>query len=63
MLLTKGQTSDYNGAARMLEALPKANVMLGDRRVEADWFRTPLGRQGHRPLHPVKSQPQDPDPA
>ena len=31
MLLTEGQTSDYKGAALMLEALPPAKAMLGDR--------------------------------
>jgi hypothetical protein len=31
MLLTEGQTSDYKGAALMLDAMPKAKAMLGDR--------------------------------
>ena len=40
MLLNEGQMSDYKGAALMLEALPKAEVMLGDRGYDANWFRT-----------------------
>ena len=36
MLLTEGQTSDYKGAALMLDALPKAKAMLGDRGYDAD---------------------------
>jgi hypothetical protein len=31
MLLSEGQMSDYRGAALMIEALPKAKIMLGDR--------------------------------
>ena len=31
MLLSEGQMSKYKGAALMIEALPKAKVMLGDR--------------------------------
>jgi hypothetical protein len=32
MLLSEGQMSDYKGAALMVAALPKAKVLLGDRR-------------------------------
>ena len=31
MLLSEAQMSDYKGATLMIEALPKAQVMLGDR--------------------------------
>ena len=31
MLLSEGQMSDYKGAALMLDALPKAKALLGDR--------------------------------
>ena len=31
MLLSEGQMSDYKGAALMIDALPKASAMLGDR--------------------------------
>ena len=34
--------SDYKGAALMIDALPKAEAMLGDRGYDADWFRDAL---------------------
>ena len=46
MLLSEGQMSDYKGAAMMLDALPKAKAMLGDRGYDADWFRKALGERG-----------------
>ncbi len=55
MLLTEGQTSDYKGAALMLEALPKAKAMLGDRGYDADWFRAALIRKGIVPCIPSKA--------
>jgi hypothetical protein len=33
--------SDYKGAALMLDALPKAKAMLGDRGYDANWFARP----------------------
>ena len=42
MLLSEGQMSDYNGAALMIDALPRAKVVLGDRGYDADWFRAAL---------------------
>jgi transposase len=55
MLLTEGQTSDYKGAALMLEALPKARAMLGDRGYDADWFRAALLAKGIEPCIPSKA--------
>ena len=43
MLLSEGQMSDYNGAALMLEALPSAKALLGDRGYDADWFEVGNG--------------------
>ena len=54
MLLTEGQTSDYKGAALVLDALPKAKTMLGDRGYEADWFRNVLIAKGIAPCIPSK---------
>ena len=54
MLLTEGQTSDYKGAALMLDALPKARAMLGDRGYDADWFRNALTERGIAPCIPSK---------
>ncbi|MEJ7935998.1 IS5 family transposase [Sphingobium sp. AN558] len=38
MLLSEGQMSDYKGAVLMIDALPKAKALLGDRGYDADWF-------------------------
>jgi len=37
--MTAGQVSDYIGAAALLDRLPKAQLLLGDRGYDADWFR------------------------
>ena len=42
MLLSEGQMSDYKGAAMMIDALPRAKALLGDRGYDADWFRAAL---------------------
>ena len=42
MLLSEGQMSDYKGAALMIDALPRAKVLLADRGYDADWFRAAL---------------------
>ena len=52
MLLTEGQTSDYKGPALMLDALPPATAMLGDRSSDADWFRAALIAKGIAPCIP-----------
>ena len=54
MLLTEGQTSDYKGAALMLDALPAAKAMLGDRGYDADWFRNALIAKGIAPCIPSR---------
>ncbi|MET3900372.1 transposase [Devosia sp. UYZn731] len=41
MLPSEGQMSDYKGAALMIEALPRAKAMLGDRGYDADWSGPP----------------------
>ena len=46
MLLSEGQVSDYKGAALMLDALPEAQIMLGDKGYDADWFRAALADRG-----------------
>ena len=52
MLLSEGQMSDYKGAALMVDALPKAKTMLGDRGYDADWFRLALSKRGIAPCIP-----------
>ena len=46
MLLTEGQMSDYKGAALMLDAMPDAPVLIGDRGYDADWLRQALRARG-----------------
>ena len=54
MLLSEGQMSDYKGAALMLEALPPAKALLGDRGYDANWFRNALTARGITPCIPSK---------
>ena len=46
MLLSEGQMSDYKGAAMMIDDLPAAQAMLGDRGYDADRFRDALAKRG-----------------
>ena len=55
MLLSEGQMSDYKGAALMIDALPKARALLGDRGYDADWFRHALTTRGIAPCIPSKA--------
>jgi putative transposase len=54
MFLSKGQMSDYKGARHLLDAVPKANVLLADRGYDADWFRDALRGKGIEPCMPPK---------
>ena len=47
-----GQVSDYTGAAALLDGLPKADWLLGDRGYDADWFRDALEEKGITPCIP-----------
>lgn len=47
--MTAGQVSDYTGAAALLDDLPKAQWLLGDRGYDADWFRDALQAKGSSP--------------
>src|SRR3546814_14543730 len=44
--------SDYKGAALMLDALPQAKTLLGDRGYDAVWFRAALAARGITPCIP-----------
>jgi len=55
MLLGEGQMSDCKGAALMLDALPAAKTMPGDRGYDADWFRNALIAKGIAPCIPSKA--------
>lgn len=54
MLLSEGQMSDYKGAALMLDALPRAKALLGDRGYDADWFRKALAERNITACIPSK---------
>ena len=43
--MTAGQVSDYTGAAALLDDMPKAQWLLGDRGYDADWFRKALAER------------------
>ena len=47
--MTAGQVSDYTGAAALLDGLPKADWLLGDRGYDADWFRDAFDEKGITP--------------
>jgi transposase len=55
MLLSEGQMSDYKGAALMLDALPPAKALLGDRGYDAGWFRNALAARGLTACIPSKA--------
>ena len=54
-MLSEGQMSDYKGAALMLDALPQAEELLGDRGYDADWFRKALDERGITACIPGRS--------
>jgi transposase len=60
MLLSEGQMSDYKGAALMLDALPPAKTLLGDRGYDAGWFRDALAARGIAPCIPSKTNRKTP---
>ena len=62
MLLSEGQMSDYKGAALMLDALPPAGALLGDRGYDADWFRAALAERGTTACIPSKKNRKAPIP-
>jgi transposase len=62
MLLSEGQMSDYKGAALMLDALPRAKALLGDRGYDADWFRAALAERKITACIPSKKSRKVPIP-
>jgi transposase len=62
MLLSEGQMSDYKGAALMLDALPHAKVLFGDRGYDADWFRKALAERDITTCIPSKKNRKVPIP-
>jgi transposase len=62
MLLSEGQMSDFKGAALMLDALPKAKTMLGDKGYDAVWLRDALAARGIAACIPSKANRTQPIP-
>ncbi len=50
--ITAGQVSDYTGARALVNSLPAANWLLGDRGYDAAWFREALVDKGITPCIP-----------
>jgi transposase len=55
--------SDYKGAALMIDALPKAKILLGDRGyMDADWCRRALAERETTACIPSKANRKIPIP-
>ncbi len=59
-LMNAGQISDYTGAAALLDDMPKAQWVLGDRGYDADWFRDTLQTKGIEPCIPDRRSRNEP---
>ena len=62
MLLSEGPMSDFNGAALMLPAMPKAKELLADKGYDADWLRAALANRKIAACIPSKSNRKAPIP-
>ncbi len=60
LFMTAGQISDYIGAAALLDSLPRAQRLLGDRGYDADWFRVALQAKGITPCIPGRKSRIEP---
>ncbi len=58
--MTAGPVSDYTGAAALLDGLPNADWLLGDRDYDADWFRDALEEKGITPCIPGRKSRSKP---
>lgn len=57
LMLSEGQMSDHKGARLMLDALPPASSLIGDRVYDSNWFREALTEKGIKPcIPPTKSR-------
>jgi len=56
LFITAGQVSDYIGARVLLNRLPDADWLLGDRGYDADWFREALKDKGIRACIPGRKR-------
>jgi len=58
--LTAGQVSDYTGARALMDNLPSADWLLGDRGYDADWFREGLQDKDITPCIPSRKSRNKP---
>jgi len=60
MLLAEGQMSNHNGAALLLDVLPPARELIGDRGYESDRFRDALEDRGIQSCIPPRRNRKHP---
>ncbi len=60
LFMTAGEVSDYTCAAALLDSLPRAQWLLGDRAYHADWFREALQAKGITPCIPGRKSRTEP---
>ncbi len=60
MLLSEGQMSDYKGAALMIDAMPPAKQLLGDKGYDADAFVETIERVGGHAVIPPRRNRKHP---
>ena len=58
--LSPGQMSDAKGALALLDALPPAKIILGDKGYDADWFREALEDKGVAACIPARRGRKNP---
>ena len=58
--ISAGQVSDYTGARALMNSLPSADWLLGDRGYDADWFREALNDRGIKPCIPGRKSRDKP---
>jgi transposase len=58
--ISAGQVSDYKGAKALVNSLPLADWLLGDRGYDADWFREALKDRGIKPCIPGRKSRDKP---
>ena len=62
MLLSEGQMSDHKGARLMIDILPSASSLLGDKGYDSTWFRRELAARGIEPCIPSSKSRKRPYP-
>ena len=60
LFMTAGHVSDYIGPAALIDRLPRAQWLVGDRGNDADWFRETLQAKGITPCIPSRKSRTEP---